>query len=477
MNEDSELLRRYAEGSESAFATFVQRHVNLVYAAALRRTGHDRQLAEEITQTVFAHCARKAKTLRDHPALGGWLHRSTRFAAIDSLRARQHRLAAEALAAMHAESSPAPETDRTWNEIRPLVDALLDRLGDSERGAIVLRFFEGRSFAEIGARFRISEDAARMRVDRALDKLRLSLARRGVRSTAATLGLALGAWGAPAAPAGLAHAISASALATTTASGGGLALGSLFLMSKTKAAVSGAALALGLTAVVFESRANLDLQRQINALHSPPQRVASSRIAAPAPGTPAAENTDAAELVRLKARIAELKARPDGVVDTEILPRSAWKNAGHATPEASFETLAWATETENYEIVAESYCLGEAVKAQAEAYFAALPPELRTAYRTPERLLAPYIAARPKEFRVEAIQPIEPLVGDRPDEVMLRYWSRVAGGAGRVDTLPFRRIGDQWLMGSREMGLSISDAIEFVRLHVDSRLPAYTGKR
>lgn len=60
MNTDAELLGRYAESrSEAAFAEFVRRHLNLVYFAALRRTG-GAPLAEDIVQRVFTEAARDA---------------------------------------------------------------------------------------------------------------------------------------------------------------------------------------------------------------------------------------------------------------------------------------------------------------------------------------------------------------------------------------------------------------------------------
>lgn len=86
---DSELLRRYVEShSQEAFHTLVRRHANLVYAAAVRQTHGDRQLAEDVGQRVFTQLARKAAALASHPTLVGWLHRTTRFTAIDAVRAQ-----------------------------------------------------------------------------------------------------------------------------------------------------------------------------------------------------------------------------------------------------------------------------------------------------------------------------------------------------------------------------------------------------
>src|SRR5688572_25351028 len=152
MPTDAELLQRYArERDERAFAELVQRHLGVVYGAALRRTGGRAHLAEEIAQKVFTDLARKAAGLSHHPALTGWLHRSTRYAAIDAVRTelRGQKLS-ETLAAM-PDIDSAPETPVEWGHLRPILDEALDQLKEPDREAMLLRYFEGLSFAEVGA--------------------------------------------------------------------------------------------------------------------------------------------------------------------------------------------------------------------------------------------------------------------------------------------------------------------------------------
>ena len=59
----------------------------------------------------------------------------------------------------------------TWTQIAPLLDGALEQLGQNDHDAVVLRFFEGRNFKEVGAALGASEDAAKKRVNRALEKL------------------------------------------------------------------------------------------------------------------------------------------------------------------------------------------------------------------------------------------------------------------------------------------------------------------
>ena len=209
--EDAELLGRYLEdGSEEAFTELVRRHVNLVYFAALRRVGGDRHLADDVTQGVFADLARKARSLKGRPVLTGWLYTSTRFAAAQAMRTEQRRRTRETEAQTIHELHLAPEPG--WDQLRPVIDEALDELNEQDREAVLLRFFENHSLAEIGAKFSLSPDAARMRIDRALDKLRGLLANRGIASTSVALAAIFARQSGLSAPSGSVARIVATAL-------------------------------------------------------------------------------------------------------------------------------------------------------------------------------------------------------------------------------------------------------------------------
>ncbi|HUQ71428.1 MAG TPA: sigma-70 family RNA polymerase sigma factor [Planctomycetaceae bacterium] len=180
MIEDTELLRRYAEEhSEAAFTELVERRLGLVYAVALRQTGGDAHRAQDIAQTVFTHLARKASSLARQPVLAGWLYRSAQFAASDAMRTEWRRQVREQEAHTMNEILSEDRPAGDWDKLRPDLDQVLSELDESDRDALVLRFFDDRSFVDVGAKLNLTENAARMRVQRALEKVRALLARRG----------------------------------------------------------------------------------------------------------------------------------------------------------------------------------------------------------------------------------------------------------------------------------------------------------
>ena len=264
--EDSELIRRYAaDRTEAAFAELVRRHLAPVYAFALRRVGGDAHLAEDVTQIVFTTLARKASSLTDRQTLGGWLCRTTHFAARDIVRAERRRRTREQEAQIMEDDASGSATKVGWGKLQPVLAETLGELNEADRDAVWLRFFEERSFAEVGARLRLTENAARMRVERALDKLHGLLARRGVTSTDAAVGIALSGQVTVAAPAGLAASVTSAALAGTAATSFG-ALTVFMGMNKLSIGIAGALVAAGTAGYVAQAKTNEVLRSEISKL-------------------------------------------------------------------------------------------------------------------------------------------------------------------------------------------------------------------
>lgn len=182
---DAELLEQHRGGSETAFAELVRRHVNWVHSIAWRRLG-DPHLAEDATQAAFVTLWRKAPRLKAGQALSPWLFPVVSFMCKRVQRIEHQRRQRESEAAqMREQVTENPSAQ--WDEMAPLLDDLVGRLGSGDRQALLLRFYEQKTFPEIGTAMRISEEAARKRVNRAVEKLRDKFARRGVAVTTAAL--------------------------------------------------------------------------------------------------------------------------------------------------------------------------------------------------------------------------------------------------------------------------------------------------
>jgi RNA polymerase sigma factor (sigma-70 family) len=361
MMDDRQLLARYvAEVSEEAFAELTRRHTGLVYSAALRQVRNE-QLAQDVTQVVFANLARHARSIPKGAVLAGWLHRDTRYTALDFIRAEARRLRREQQSAEM--NPPDPDPQPGWEEIRPLLDEALTKLAPADRDALLLRYFEQRDFAGVGAALGASAEAARKRVDRALERLRAYLVKRGITTTAAALGGALTVHAIESVPAGLEISLAAGS-ATAAALGSGSWLSNLMLMTKTKIAI-GTALMAGILAAPL-----LIQQHALAAARAEQSRLRARLRDLPAqtghatkqtPDTFDAVARDRADLERLRhetpalrAKIAEFSAqaqqvaaaspwhKPGGIALGDVLRLRDARDAGQATPAATIQTMMWA---------------------------------------------------------------------------------------------------------------------------------------
>ena len=258
MTPDCELLRCYAgTKSEEAFAELVRRHVNLVYSAALRQVNGDAHLAQDVAQTVFTDLARKAASLSRRSTLTGWLYTSAHFAAAKIVRTENRRRDREEKFMREPISETAPEAD--WEKLRPALDEAMHELKEADREAILLHYFENRQFAEIGGKLGLNENTARMRVERALEKLRAVFLRRGIAATTA-LASVISANAVQIAPVGLAATLTSTSLAA--AGTGTLTLLKLMTMTKLKLGLGALVIAGATTALVVQHQAQIKLREE-----------------------------------------------------------------------------------------------------------------------------------------------------------------------------------------------------------------------
>ena len=306
MSNDTELLRRYVEErAEAPFAQLVREHLNVVYSAALRELNGDGALAEDVSQAVFTEMARKAPRLLGHPSLAGWLYVTVRHLAANFRRSEQHRKRREQEAHTMNELVAEESPTTVWAQMRPVLDDALHELSAADREAVVLRFLEDRSLGEVGARLGLNENAARMRVDRALEKLRGRLARRGITSTGSCLAAALAVGVLTPAPEALAATVVAGALASGAAAGTTLlTLTKIMSMTSVKIGLVGALVIAGVAAPMYQQTRlrrtqveNAELRAQESERHAQEAELADLRAEL---GRLRQVQSDPAELERLR---------------------------------------------------------------------------------------------------------------------------------------------------------------------------------
>lgn len=188
---DEELIRQFASaGDHNAFADVVYRHIDSVYSMALRLTGGDHAASDDISQAVFVLLSRKCKSLGSSLVLQRWLFVATRLCHRGWKRQEDRRRIREQRSAQMRSEAVVQETP-PWQSIAPLLDELVAKLGQSDRDAVRMRFYLGMTYSQIGLAMHISEDAARKRLERAVDRLRGMFERHGIHCAAGGLAAAM----------------------------------------------------------------------------------------------------------------------------------------------------------------------------------------------------------------------------------------------------------------------------------------------
>jgi RNA polymerase sigma factor (sigma-70 family) len=359
----------------------------MVYSAAQRivRDGH---LAEEVAQAVFTTLAEKAGAIRASQVVGGWLYNTTRHLAMHAVRTEQRRRERERAALVMQSINSGSDTDRINDQLEPA----MAELEANDRDALVLRYLENRSLREVGEDLGIAEDAARMRVNRALERLRGVLERRGVAVTSVLLATIIGSSTSTVVPAALGATITSTAAAAVTAAT--LTQSTIIttmnlLNAKAVAAIAGAALLAG-SGTYFvqqqkinrenrENRALIAQREKLTADHETALALIRAReqelegLRQELAEVPAIKNqlaqmrrqNEAEKKVgsRQTAKSAEFPKATAAVAPGKYISKEQLAFAGYATPEAALQSMTWAMISGNYESTIE----GLSPELQAEA--------------------------------------------------------------------------------------------------------------
>lgn len=385
---DQQLLRIYAETrSEAAFAELVRRQVDLVYSAALRMVG-DAHQAQDITQATFVALAQNAAQLTTHPVLSGWLHRTAQNLAGKTVRTDVRRRQREQEAAtMNELLSAAP--DASWKQIAPHLDAALGELSEPDRDAVLLRYFEKKSAAEIGHLLDISPEAAQKRVSRVLDRLREFFAKRGISVGAGGLAVVISTNAVQTAPSGLALTISTAAtlMAATLATTATVTTTKVIAMTTFSKVIIGATLTVAIGTGLYQAQRNTALHTEIAALKqqhaSQLEQLKRDQKEAAAKLTTLEEERNQTRMELSKLRGESTRARATGQsapqsranqtaaaserspIDSE-LPKDSWNDAGFSTPQNALKTRGWAIVNGNRERFKESLLVTDGARKMLE---------------------------------------------------------------------------------------------------------------
>src|ERR1041385_8236662 len=321
----------FRDQSQDAFAALVQRHLNLVYCAALRQV-RSPQFAEEVAQSVFTDLARNAARLKPGTILTAWLYQVTRRTAIDVVRREARRQSREQIASeMNAMNATADD----WTQIEPLLDEAMHALDEADRTAILLRYFENKSLRQVGETLGTTDDAARKRVNRAVDRLRGFFTKRGLPLGASGLVVVISANAVQSAPVGLVITISTAATLTGSTL---VAATTAIAMTTAQKVLIASSLACAIAAGIYEGIQASDLRKQIDVLQQQQavlagqiqqlteERDAAVRRLAGVPATEAQLNRATTELAKLRGDLARSKAGAMSVDENDPAqaPAKAW---------------------------------------------------------------------------------------------------------------------------------------------------------
>ena len=338
---DLELLKEFArEGSQDAFAELVRRHLDLVYSTSLRLV-RSPELAQEVAQSVFTDLAHNASNLKPATILAAWLYRVARRTAVDVIRRESRRQARERLAVEIATMNASAD----WTQMEPLLEDAMDSLEETDRAAILLRYFENRSLRDVGQALGITDDAAQKRVSRAVERMRESFSAKGITVTATGIGVALSTNAVHAAPVGLAATIStATALLSATHTPATLmATKTLAMTTVQKITVVGALAAIMGTGL-YQARQVSLLRRQVQNLEQQqaPLQEEIRRFAAQRDEATNKLATAQDEINRLQKEVAELpKLRGEVVRLSGDSRQLARLKSGDVSDSNQSKALSW----------------------------------------------------------------------------------------------------------------------------------------
>jgi RNA polymerase sigma factor (sigma-70 family) len=435
MTSDLDLLGQFTrDHSQDAFTTLVNRHVNLVYSAALRQV-RSPQLAEEVSQSVFSDLARNAGKLKPDTILTAWLYQVARRTAIDVVRREARRQLREQIA---TETNAMNATTADWTHIEPFLDEAMHTLDETDRAAVLLRYFENKSLREVGESLGASEDAAQKRVSRAVERLREFFAKRNMTVGAGGLTVLISANAVQAAPVGLAATVATAAVLAGTAASTStvIAATKAIAMTTIQKTLITATIAAAVGTGIYEVHQAAQLRGQVQTLQQQQAPLAEQirqlqrerddaknrLVELETENAQLKSNQNAAELLKLRGEVARLRNDVNDPTDASakalVAKMNKLKQRLAETPNAKIPELQFLTE--------QDWLNAANGKLDTDADYRRALASLRSAAESKvasmlQKALKAYLQSSSGQMPTDLVQ-LQPYFDSPVDDAILQRW-------------------------------------------------------
>ena len=422
----------------------------------------DSHTAEDVAQNTFIALAKNVRQVRDRSVLSSWLHSTARNLAANTVRSEVRRRVREQEAAVMNELL-ANESEAAWKNIAPHLNDAIAELSDSDRDALLLRYFERKSAREMGQIFGTSEDAAKKRVSRAVERLREFFSKRGVTIGAGGLVVVISANAVQAAPVALATTISTAAIfaGKTIGASTTVAATKAIVMTTLQKALVMSVLTVAIGTGIYEVRRAVQLQNQVQTfqqqqgplaeqiqqLQADHDNLKSGLDSLAAENARLKSHSNETELLKLRGEVAQLRqanaeTKPDdlraAMVKSWLEREDKLKQIVQQHPDKTVPEM---------QLLSDEQWLNEAMTAkldQDKDIQQALANLRRTAENNFVSLAQPalskYMEANGKQFPTDLSQ-LQPYFKSPIDEAILSRWEIVP-----QSDFPNQSMGGDWLI-------------------------------
>lgn len=172
--EDAQLVRKVLRGNQDAFSLLVERYQKPIFNFIYRFYGNY-ELAQELTQETFLRCYQFLKSYDPERKFSTWLYTVAKNLCIDELKKQRsaHEVPLEdVLPAVDArDAAAAIEHNQRSQCIRREEDfkvlEALQELPSAARTVLLLHYFQGLSYQEIGETLGLPVSTVKIRIFRA----------------------------------------------------------------------------------------------------------------------------------------------------------------------------------------------------------------------------------------------------------------------------------------------------------------------